>query len=220
MLVASISGSITSFVGNHGVYAVFALLLVGAVLPVASELVLLYAGAIASGAFASQHVVLFGNTIESHGWAYVTMVLAGTLGYVVGSMAGWQIGRHGGRPFVERYGRYLHVSEARLARAERWFDRREDWAVPLGVLTPVIRSFVAIPAGIFRIPFVRFTLLTIPSAAVFSAVFVGIGYAFGSNYERFHRYFDYALVAGAALVVLYVVFRLVNRRASRLKPRA
>ena len=219
MLLASITSSITSFVGDHGVYAVFALLLVGAILPVASELVLLYAGALASGAFASQHVVLFGDRLTG-GWAFVTMTAAGALGYVVGAMIGWQIGRHGGRPFVERYGRFVHVSESRLARAERWFDRREDWAVPLGVLTPVVRSFVAVPAGIFRIPFVRFTLLTIPSAFAFSAVFVGIGWAFGSNYERFHRAFDYALVAGAALVVLYVVFRLVTRRGSRLKTRA
>ena len=219
MLLASITSSITSFVGDHGVYAVFALLLVGAILPVASELVLLYAGALASGAFASQHVVLFGHRLTG-GWAFVTMTAAGALGYVVGAMIGWQIGRHGGRPFVERYGRFVHVSEARLARAERWFDRREDWAVPLGVLTPVVRSFVAVPAGIFRIPFVRFTLLTIPSAFVFSAVFVGIGWAFGSNYERFHRAFDYVLLAGAALVVLYVVFRLVTRRGSRLKTRA
>jgi membrane protein DedA with SNARE-associated domain len=219
VLFASITSSITSFVGDHGVYAVFALLFVGAILPVASELVLLYAGALASGAFASQHVVLFGDRLTG-GAAFVTMAAAGTLGYVAGAMVGWQIGRHGGRPFVERYGRFLHVSESRLARAERWFDRREDWAVPLGVLTPVIRSFVAVPAGIFRIPFVRFTLLTIPSAAVFSAVFVGIGWAFGSNYERFHRAFDYALAAGAALVVLYLVFRLLNRRASRLKSRA
>jgi membrane protein DedA with SNARE-associated domain len=219
VLLASITGSITTFVGDHGVYAVFVLLLVGAILPVASELVLLYAGAIASGAFASQHVVLFGHQLTG-GAAFVTMAAAGALGYVVGAMLGWEIGRRGGRPFVERYGRYLHVSESRLARAERWFDRREDWAVPLGVLTPIIRSFVAIPAGIFRLPFVRFTLLTIPSAAIFSAVFVGIGWAFGSNYERFHRVFDYALVAGAVLVAVYVVFRLVTRRASRLKPRA
>jgi membrane protein DedA with SNARE-associated domain len=219
VLLASVTSSITSFVGNHGVYAVFALLAVGAILPVASELVLLYAGALASGAFASQHVVLFGH--ELHGAAaLVTMTAAGALGYVVGGMAGWWIGRRGGRPFVERYGRYVHVSEARLARAERWFDRRKDWAVPLGALTPVVRSFVAVPAGIFRIRFVRFTLLLIPSAFVFSAVFVGIGWAFGSNYERFHKAFDYVLVAGAVLVVLYVVFRLVTRRASRLKPRA
>jgi hypothetical protein len=98
VLLASITGSITSFVGNHGVEAVFILMAIDAVFPAASELVMVYAGAVASGAFASQHVVLFGNTIESHGWAYVTMAMAGTLGYLVGSIAGWGIGRYGGRP--------------------------------------------------------------------------------------------------------------------------
>jgi hypothetical protein len=83
-VLASVSGSLTTFVGDHGVYAVFLLLALGAVLPAASELVLLYAGALASGAFASQHVVLFGNRIGSHGWAFVTLALAGALGYVVG----------------------------------------------------------------------------------------------------------------------------------------
>ena len=78
MLLASITGSITSFVGNHGVEAVFVLMAIDAVFPAASELVMVYAGAVASGAFASQHVVLFGNTIESHGWAYMTMAMAGT----------------------------------------------------------------------------------------------------------------------------------------------
>jgi len=78
VLLASITGSITSFVGNHGVEAVFILMAIDAVFPAASELVMVYAGAVASGAFASQHVVLFGNTIDSHGWAYVTMAKSTT----------------------------------------------------------------------------------------------------------------------------------------------
>ena len=220
MLIASISGSITSFVGNHGVEAVFVLMAIDAVFPAASELVMVYAGAVASGAFASQHVVLFGNTIESHGWAYVTMAMAGTVGYVVGSIAGWGIGRYGGRPFVERHGRLVHLGPGRLEQAERWFDRHDRWAVLLGRITPVVRSFVSIPAGVFEMRFWPYLLWTIPGAAAWAFAFAAIGYAFGSNYEHFHHYFDYALVAGAALVVLYVVFRLVSRRGSRLKTRA
>jgi membrane protein DedA with SNARE-associated domain len=220
VLVASITGSITSFVGNHGVEAVFVLMAIDAVFPAASELVMVYAGAVASGAFASQHVVLFGNTIESHGWAYVTMAMAGTLGYIVGSIGGWGIGRYGGRPFVERHGRFLHLGPGRLERAERWFDRHDRWAVLLGRITPVVRSFVSIPAGVFEMPFWPYLLWTIPGAAAWAFGFAAIGYAFGSNYEQFHHYFDYALAAGAVLVAVYVVFRLVNRRASRLKPRA
>jgi membrane protein DedA with SNARE-associated domain len=220
VLLASVTGSITSFVGNHGVEAVFVLMAIDAVFPAASELVMVYAGAVASGAFASQHVVLFGNTIESHGWAYVTMAMAGTLGYLVGSIVGWGIGRYGGRPFAERHGRFLHLGPGRLERAEHWFDRRDRWAVLLGRITPVVRSFVSIPAGVFEMRFSPYLLWTIPGAAAWAFAFAAIGYAFGSNYEHFHHYFDLVLVAGAVLVLLYVVFRLVSRRASRLRTRA
>jgi membrane protein DedA with SNARE-associated domain len=216
VVAASLSGSVTSLVGDHGVYAVFLLLALGAVFPAASELVMLYAGALASGAFA-QHVVLFGDEIRSPAWAFVTMALTATLGYVAGSVAGWCIGRYGGRGFVERHGRLLHVDERRLAHAEEWFDRHERWAVLLGCVTPVVRSFVAIPAGLFRMPFARFVLLAIPASAAWSFAFGGIGWAFGRNYERFHRVFDIALVAGAVLLVLYLV---VRQASSRLKPRA
>ena len=216
-MLASISGSVTSFVGNHGVYAVFALMALDAVFPAASELVMLYAGALASGAFPSQHVVLFGHHITDPGWAYVTMALAGTLGYVVGAIGGWAIGRYGGRPFVERHGRFLHLGPERLDRAERWFDRHDRWAVLLGRITPVVRSFVSIPAGVFEMPFWPYLWLTAIGSAIWAFALAGIGYAFGSNYERFHHAFDLVLLAGAALLVLYVV---VRGASSRLKSRA
>ncbi|MET0201687.1 MAG: VTT domain-containing protein, partial [Gaiellaceae bacterium] len=137
MLVASISGSVTSFVGDHGVYAVFLLMAIDAVFPAASELVMVYAGALASGAFASQQVVLFGHEIESGLGAYVTMSLSGTLGYLVGAIVGWAIGLYGGRPLVDNRGRLLHLGPERFDRAERWFDRHDRWAVLLGRVTPV-----------------------------------------------------------------------------------
>jgi membrane protein DedA with SNARE-associated domain len=216
VLVASVSGSVTSFVGDHGVYAVFLLMAIDAVFPAASELVMVYAGALASGAFASQHVVLFGHRIDSDGWAFVTMALAGTLGYLVGSIGGWAIGLYGGRPLVEKRGRLLHLGPDRFERAERWFDRHDRWAVLLGRITPVIRSFVSIPAGVFEMPLGSYTLLTLIGSALWAFAFAGIGYAVGSNYERFHHFFDIALVAGAGLLVLY----LVVRRLSRLRSRA
>ena len=216
-MLASISGSVTSFVGDHGVYAVFLLMAIDAVFPAASELVMVYAGALASGAFASQHVVLFGSRIGSTGAAFVTLALAGALGYLVGSVGGWWIGRYGGRPFVEEHGRLLHLGPERFARAERWFDRHDRWAVLLGRVTPVVRSFVSIPAGVFGMPFWRYTLLSIPGSTAWAFAFAGIGWAFGRNYDRFHHAFDIALVAGAALVALYLVLRVAS---SRLRPRA
>jgi membrane protein DedA with SNARE-associated domain len=213
VLVASVTGSVTSFVGDHGVYAVFLLMAIDAVFPAASELVMVYAGALASGAFASQHVVLFGHEIEPGFGAYVTMSLSGTLGYLVGAIGGWAIGLYGGRPLVEKRGRLLHLGPERFARAERWFDRHDRWAVLLGRVTPVVRSFVSIPAGIFEMPLGPYTLFTLVGSALWAFAFAAIGYAVGSNYERFHHFFDIALVAGAALLVLY----LVVRRVSRLK---
>jgi len=213
VLVASISGSVTSFVGDHGVYAVFLLMAIDAVFPAASELVMVYAGALASGAFASQQVVLFGHEIHSGLGAYVTMSLSGTLGYLVGAIVGWAIGLYGGRPLVDKRGRLLHLGPERFDRAERWFDRHDRWAVLLGRVTPVVRSFVSIPAGIFEMPLAPYTLFTLIGSALWAFAFAAIGYAVGSNYERFHHFFDIALVAGAALLVLY----LVVRRVSRLK---
>jgi membrane protein DedA with SNARE-associated domain len=217
-VLSGITDAVTSAIGDYGLYAVFLLMLVDAVLPAASEVVMVYGGAIASGAFAGKDVVLFGWTFDE-GWpAYVAIALAGTIGYTVGSVLGWGIGLYGGRPYLERHGRWLHLDETRLDRAERWFERWEDWAVFLGRLTPVVRSFVSIPAGVMEVPLVRYTLLTLAGSAIWCFAFAGAGYAAGSSWEDIHhafRYFDY-LVAGAvaALVVWLVVRRLRRRRTA------
>lgn len=217
MLVAGITSSITSAIGNHGVYAVFGLMALDAVFPAASELVMLYAGALAAGVFAGEHVVLFGKQIHSHPAAFVVMALAGTLGYLVGAIIGWAVGLYGGRPLVERRGRLLHLGPAQLARAERWFDRWDDLAVLLGRITPVVRSFVSIPAGIFRMPFVRYTLLTLIGSAIWAFAFAGAGWGLGSSYEHVHRdfrYVDYVVVIVVVALLAAVVLR--RARSSRL----
>ncbi len=221
MLLASLSGSITSAIGNHGVYAVFGLMALDAVFPAASELVMVYAGALAAGAFAGQQVSLFGTTISSHGGGYVVMALAGTIGYLLGAIVGWGIGALGGRPLLERRGRLFHLNAEKLDRAERWFDRWDDWGVLLGRLTPVVRSFVSIPAGVFRMPFWRYTGLTLIGSAIWCFVIAGAGWALGRSYEKFHtdfRYADYVAVAGVLLLAAYWVLR--RRRSSTLVDRA
>src|SRR5215510_3209315 len=195
LVVASVLGeltdAVTSAIGDYGLYAVFLLMLVDAVFPTASEVVMVYTGAVASGAFAGQDVVLFGTEIDQGLTAYVAMALAGTIGYTIGSVIGWLIGLYGGRPYLERHGRWLHLDEERLDRAERWFERWEDWAVFLGRLTPVVRSFVSIPAGVMETPFVRYTLLTLAGSAIWCVVFAGIGYLAGESWESFHHAFAY-----------------------------
>jgi membrane protein DedA with SNARE-associated domain len=219
--VAGVTSSLTSLIGNHGVYAVFLLMAIDAVFPAASELVMVYAGALAAGAFTGQHVDVFGSRVSSHFWGYVVVSLAGTLGYLAGAIVGWAIGRYGGRPLLERRGRWFHLSGDNLARAEAWFDRWDDLAVLVGRVTPVIRSFISIPAGVFEMPFGRYMALTGVGSAIWAFAFAGIGWGAGRSYERFHHDFGYVEYAVVALIVLLLAGWILRRmRTSRLSGRA
>jgi membrane protein DedA with SNARE-associated domain len=220
-IVSDVTDAVTSAIGDYGLYAVFVLMFVDAFLPAASEVVMVYAGAVASGAFANQDVVLFGHQFDSGFPAYVAVALSGTLGYTLGSIAGWALGRYGGRPYIEGHGRWLHLDRERLDRAEEWFDRWEDWAVFLGRLTPLVRSFVSIPAGVLEARFVRYVLLTLAGSAIWCFAFAGVGWAVGRSWESAHhdfRAFDYLVIAGIVLVAAYAILR--KRRSSRLARRA
>jgi membrane protein DedA with SNARE-associated domain len=210
--IASLTSSLTKLVGDHGLYAVFGLMALDAVFPAASELVMLYAGALAAGVFAS-HVSLFGSRIPSGFDSYLAMALAGTIGYLLGAIVGWAIGYYGDQRF--------RVSERKLARARRWFDRWDDWAVLLGRVTPVARSFVSIPAGIFRMPFVRYVVLTAIGSAVWCFAFAGAGWGLGRSWERFHRDFrfvDYLFVVAVVAVAAWLLLRWRASRRAGLAP--
>jgi membrane protein DedA with SNARE-associated domain len=207
----------TSWLAHYGVVAVFVLMLVDAVFPAASELVMVYGGALASGALTHRVDVL--------GWhgtgfqAYLAVVIAGVVGYQLGAIGGWWIGERGGRSFLERRGRWLHLTSERLDQAERWFDRFDDWAVFVGRVTPVARSFISIPAGVFKMPFGRYNLLTLAGNALWCVALAGAGWALGQSYDRFHRdfrYVEYAVVAGIVLLAAYLVLR--RRRAATMRP--
>ena len=224
MLLASITATVTdwltSVIGDHGLYAVFILMLIDAVLPAASELVMLYAGALAAGAFPGQEVVLFGSELDGF-WAYFAMSMAGLLGYTIGSVMGWWIGYYGGRPLIERHGRWLHLGPENVERAEKWFERWGDWAVFLGRMTPVVRSFVSIPAGVAKMPLLRFTVLTFLGSVPWCFGIAGAGYALGTRYEEFHHNFRYAdYTVAALLVALAVLWWVRRRRTTKLARRA
>jgi membrane protein DedA with SNARE-associated domain len=214
-VLSGITDAVTEAIGDHGLYAVFALMAVDAVLPAASEVVMVYAGAVAAGAFAGQSVTLFGHTVADGFPAYVAMALAGTLGYLVGAIVGWAIGDYGGRPYLERHGRWLHLSEGKLDRAEAWFDRFGNWAVFLGRITPVVRSFISVPAGVFRSPIVPYVVLTAIGSAIWCFAFAGAGWAAGESWEEFHQSFrlvDYAVAALVVAGIAFLVWKLLQRR--------
>jgi membrane protein DedA with SNARE-associated domain len=218
-VVSELTDAVTSAIGDYGLYAVFLLMFVDAVFPAASEVVMVYAGAVASGAFAGQDVVLFGTEIDQGLPAYVAMALAGTIGYTIGAVIGWGIGLYGGRPYLERHGRWLHLDRDKLDRAEAWFERWENWAVFLGRLTPVVRSFVSIPAGVMEVPLARYTVLTLAGSAIWCFSFAGAGYLAGSNWEDFHHAFRYADYLVAAVIVggvAWLAWRYVRKRRRRV----
>jgi membrane protein DedA with SNARE-associated domain len=205
---------VTSFLAHYGVLAIFLLMMIDAVFPAASELVMLYGGALASGALTHEVDVLGYHTT---GFGAYLAVVAAVLGYQIGANIGWWAGVRGGRPLLEERGKWFHLTPERLERADRWFDRWDDWAVLLGRVTPVARSFISIPAGVFEMPFGRYNVLTLIGNGVWCLVLAGIGWAIGSSYKSFDhgfRYLEIAIVAGIVVVVAYLVVR--RRRAATI----
>jgi membrane protein DedA with SNARE-associated domain len=221
-VLASISSSFTSQVASHGVYAVFGLMAIDAVFPAASELVMLYAGAVAAGVFATAHgVSILGWHVGFGAGAYVALAFAGTLGYLAGAIVGWAVGLYGGRPLLERRGRWLHLTPERLDRAEAWFGRWGNLGVLIGRVTPIVRSFVSIPAGVFEMRLAPYTVLTLVGSAVWAFAIAGAGYGLGASYERFDRdfkYVEYAVVAGVVVLAALLVYRWMS--AAKVRRRA
>jgi membrane protein DedA with SNARE-associated domain len=197
------TAQLTDWIAAHGVAAVFLLMAVDAVLPAGGELVMLFAGALAAGAIS-------GHAPSS----LAAAVLAGTLGYLTGSLAGWALGRAGGRPFIERHGRWLHLGPPRFRRAERWFARYGSTFVLFGRLTPLVRSFVSIPAGALEFPFPRYVVLTAIASLIWCTAFGIAGHALGTHWDSVHHAFRYADYVALALVVLIGTAGLVRTRRS------
>jgi membrane protein DedA with SNARE-associated domain len=216
--VHAITEAVTGAIGDYGLYAVFLLMFVDAILPAASELVMVYGGAVAAGAFAGSDVTVFGSEIESTGWAYVAIALAGTIGYTLGSILGWAIGLYGGRPYLERHGRWLHVTPEKLEKVDEWFERYGDATVFVTRMLPVVRSFVSIPAGVGEMPLGRYTVLTFLGTLPWCFGLAAVGLALGSQWEEFHesfRYADYAIVALVVAGIAAVAYRTYRRRMRR-----
>jgi membrane protein DedA with SNARE-associated domain len=193
---------ITRLIGDHGFPAVLGLMtLESACIPVPSEVIQLFAGYL----------------VSAHRMSLVAAVSAGVLGNVLGSWISWSVGYLGGRPFIARYGRFVHVTPARMALAERWFAERGEIAVLIGRCVPIVRTFISLPAGVARMPFWRFTLFTVIGCVPWVLGLTLIGVQVGPSWERWrHRleYLDYVVVAALVVVVALYVVRARRLRAA------
>jgi membrane protein DedA with SNARE-associated domain len=208
----------TTFLADYGIVAVFVLMFVDAFFPAASELVMVYGGALASAAVGHElHV--FGARASGF-WAYLAVVATGVVAYQLGSILGWWIGRRGGRPLLEQHGRWFHLSPGQLDRADRWFDRWDTWAAGVGRITPVARSFISIPAGVFEMPFGQYNVLTFLGNTLWCLVLAAIGWALGTSWHTFDhdfRYVEYLVVVVAMLGAAWLLLR--RRRSSTMTTR-
>ena len=151
-------------------------------------------------------------------WFVLLAGLFGALGSLIGAIAIYAVGLFGGRPLLEKYGRYVLISRDDLEAADRWFERYGVWAVFISRLIPVARSLISLPAGIARMHLLPFLILTFLGSFIWSTGLALGGYLLGSNWEtlRDHmRPFDLLIIAFlVAIVLIYVYWRLKSRRAS------
>ena len=187
--------AVTNAIGDHGIPAVFLLMVLeSACLPVPSEVIMLFAGYL----------------VSLHRMSLTQAVLAGTAGNIVGSWIAWGVGMSGGRVLLERHGRYVHITPARLDMADRWFERRGERIVLIARCLPIIRTFISLPAGIARMPFWRFTLYTAVGSLPWVLALTLLGVQVGSKWEQWHKrleILDYIVAAGIVAGIVYLIVR-------------
>ena len=127
---------------------------------------------------------LAGFLVEQGDFAFVPALVASTAGSLIGAVLLYEAARRGGRPFADRFVRFAHQDPARLDDAERWFRRRGSVMVLAGRCIPGVRSLVALPAGVLRMPRGRYVVLTLIGSTVWNTVLIGAGYALGSQWEH------------------------------------
>ncbi len=187
------------FLANVGLPAVFVLSFISAMgLPVGAEIALIFGGVLASGKYphASHHPNL------------VAVIVVATVAEVVGSLAGYLIGYFGGRPLVDRVGKYVLLTHKDLDRAEAWFARRGEPVVLFGRFIPLLRSFVSFAAGLGEMAIAKFLVFTVIGCAIWCTALVSLGYSLGSSYNHVLKAFSYAgyLAAALAVVAVAIVF--------------
>lgn len=190
----------TDVVGSYGAIAVFLLMVLeSACIPVPSEAIMVFGGFLAGQGRAS----------------IIAIIVAGVMGNVVGSWIAWWVGKTKGRDWALRW-HWLHITPARLDSADRWFDRYGSWAVLVSRCLPIIRTFISLPAGIARMPFWRFTILTLIGCIPWVTLLAFAGLAVGDNWETLQRklhWFDYAVVLALVVGAAWLLWRRRLRRA-------
>ena len=212
MYFASITDPLVQFavdvIDKMGLVGVF-LLMVGesACLPIPSEATMLFAGF---------------NVSEGE-YSLLVATAVGVSANVVGSWIAYGVGYFGRVDLLEKHGRKVFIKPHHLQWADRWFEKYGDATVFFSRCLPIIRTFISLPAGVARMPFWRFTLLTVLGCIPWVFLLVFIGKQAGDNWERWKEhlhYIDYAVVAAIILGLIWLFLRYRKRRAGASAPDA
>lgn len=191
----------TEFISSTGLPAVFLLMVLeSACIPVPSEAVMLFAG----------------FSVSKGDLTLIGIIVAGVLGNLVGSWIAYAAGYYGRLDLLER-NRLVHVNPRHLRKADEWFERYGDATVFFSRMLPIVRTFISLPAGIARMPFWRFSALTLAGCVPWVTMLALVGRAVGDNWEEWREhlhYLDYAVAAAAVLLIAYLILKRRSRVAS------
>jgi membrane protein DedA with SNARE-associated domain len=191
-------------ISQYGYLAVFVLMLAeSACIPVPSEVIMMFGGALAAGAVAGAHPSLAG------------VFAAGVLGNVAGSYIAWAVGKYAGQAAIKRWGRRVGIREHEIDKATAWFERHGPVAVLVGRVIPVIRTFISLPAGFAEMPAATFGLYTTLGAIPWTAALAILGYALGANWEHVANDFHGPTYAIAGILAIGLVVVIVRRRRAQ-----
>lgn len=144
------------------------------------------------------------------------VTLAGTFGCTVGSVIAYAVGAYGGRPILNKYGKYVLISTEDLDRADRWFTKYGDATVFFSRLLPVVRTFISFPAGVARMPFIKFVVYSTLGSFPWSLALVYAGKVLGDNWAEVRTVLhnlDYLIVAVIIALVVFFIYRRVRKGA-------
>ena len=209
LVLASVTDRLATFatnvVGDLGLPGVFLLMMAeSACIPIPSEATMLFAG----------------FNVHQGEYPLWAAVAVGSAANLVGSWIAYAVGRAGGRPLIERWGRYVLLRPHELDRAEAWFAEHGQAAVFVSRLLPVVRTFISLPAGVAEMPPAKFTIYTVAGCLPWTFALAAVGYAVGANWTTVEKYFrPISIIVGIALVGL-VVWWFWKRARSRTEERA